>query len=326
VNTNDLDSDDKTIYKETNIYSTFQIPYFSLKYPLALFLPVLYSQQVVVPLETEPLEIIIFVSRHNMSYTRGRHSDKLSSISVDLSSIATLGSVRLVTSEGNTMESRPLLDLLQEVLIDNQVVSSTVPGLELGVRTAVARVHSLDLVGPLLSRLDDLSVGANTVRANWAGSRGSGHASGSNARVACGSGETVGVRRDENVGHHASGAGSSNKDLVAVGVVSLNNIVDHADQDLAVTLAVMLERLGTGDIPAVEILGGRGEDENRTARVGEGPVLGLLEIARSATTTWVQGKNDSRVRREVVGDVGLHLQLGAVRRSKVGDSLELSSN
>ena len=41
---------------------------------------------------------------------------------------------------------------------------------------------------------------------------------------------------------------------------------------------------------------------------------------------WItHGKNDSRVRRQVVGDVGLHLQLGAVRRSKVGDSLELSS-
>jgi len=106
-----------------------------------------------------------------------------------------------------------------------------------------------------LSRLDDLSVRANTVRADGTGSWRSGHASGSNARVACGSGETVGVCRDENVGHHASGAGSSNKDFVAVGVVSLDDIVNHADQDLAVALAVMLERLGTGDVPAVGVLG-----------------------------------------------------------------------
>ena len=247
----------------------------------------LYSE-ILVPLETEPLEIIIFMSRHNVTNTSSRNSHKLGSISVDLSSITALGSVRLVTSKGNTVECRPLLDLLKEVLVNNQVISSTVPGLELGVRSAVARVHSLDLVGPLLSRLDDLSVRTNTVRADGTGSWRSGHASGSNARVACGSGETVGVRRDENVGHHASGAGSSNKDLVAVGVVSLDDIVDHADQDLAVTLAVMLEGLGTGDIPAVEILGGRGEDENRAARVGEGPVFGLLEIARSATTARVQ--------------------------------------
>jgi hypothetical protein len=215
-----------------------------------------YSQQILVPLETKPLEIIIFVSRHNMPDTSGRYSDKLGSISVDLSSVATLWSVCLVTSEGNTMECGPFLDLLEEVLIDDQVISSTVPSLELGVRTAVARVHSLDLVGPLLSRLDDLSVRANTVRADGTRSRRSSHASGSNARVACGSSETVGVCRDKNVGHHATGAGSSNEDLVAVGVVSLDDIVDHADQDLAVTLAVVLESLGTSDIPAVEILGG----------------------------------------------------------------------
>ena len=214
-----------------------------------------------------------------MPNTSSRNSDKLGSIAVDLGSIAALGSVRLVTSEGNTVKRRPLLNLLKEVLIDNQVISSTVPGLELGVSAAVARVHSLDLVGPLLSRLDYLAVGANTVRADGTGSWRSGHASGSNARVACGSSETVGVRRDKNVGHHASRAGSSNKDLVAVGVVSLDDIVDHADQHLAVTLAVVLESLGTGDIPAVEILGGRREDKDRAARVCEGPVLGLLEIA-----------------------------------------------
>ena len=42
---------------------------------------------------------------------------------------------------------------------------------------------------------------------------------------------------------------------------------------------------------------------------------------------WIAyGKNDSRVRRQVVGNVGLHLQLGAVRWPKVGDSLKLSSH
>jgi hypothetical protein len=259
-----------------------------------------------------------------MSNSGCRYSDKLGSVSVDHSSVAGLWGRCLVASEGNALDGRPLLDLLKKVPVKDQVIRGAMPGLEPRERAAVAWIHSLDLISPLLSSLDDLPIRAHTIGADWARSRRPGHASGSNARVACSSGESVRVRRGEHIGHHASGAGTRDKDLLGVGLVRLDHIVDHADEDLAITLAVVLERLGAGDIPAVEVLLGGREDKDDAAGVSERLVLGLLEIAGSVATAGVQlisapsaqammgmmcithGEHDCWASREVSGDVGLH--------------------
>jgi hypothetical protein len=262
-----------------------------------------------------------------MSNSSGRYSDKLCSVSVDHGSVVRLGSRLLAAGKRNPMKRRPLLDLLLEVLDGDQVVDGTVPGLESGVSTVVARVHSLDLVGPLLSRLDDLSVRAFTIRADGAGSRRSGHTSGGNARVACGSSDSVRVCRGKNIGHHASGAAASDKDLVAVGLPRIDSIINHADKDLAVTLATVFESLCAGDIPTVRVLLRRGIDQDNLARVGQRSVFtSLLEIALSTATTRVQGKHHCWVSGEVARDIGLHDKASVVSWSKVVDSLELSRN
>lgn len=186
------------------------------------------------------------------------------------------------------MNSRPLLDLLEKVLVEDEVIGSTVIGLKSRIGAAVAWVHRTDLVGPLLSRLYDSTVRADAVGADRAGSRRPGHASCGNARVASGSSKAVRVCCSKHVCHHASRAGACDKDLLGIGLVRLDDIVNHADKNLAVALAVMLERLCAGDIPAVEVLRRGREYKDDAARIGQGLVLGLLEISRSVPTTGVQ--------------------------------------
>lgn len=194
------------------------------------------------------------MSRYDMSDSGSGYSNKFSSVPVNHGGIARLRSVSLVARERNTLNRGPLFNLLKKVSVIDKIVRGAVPSLEPRVRPAIPRIHRLDLVSPLLSSLDDLPVRADTVRTNGARSRRSSHASSSNARVACRSGETVRVRSRENIGHHASGAGTGDVNLVTVGSVCVDDIVDHADENLAVALAIVLERLGAGDIPAVKVL------------------------------------------------------------------------
>jgi hypothetical protein len=238
--------------------------------------------------KTKPFEVKILVGRYNMSDSSCRYSDKLSSVSVDHSGVTGLWGRCLIAGKGDTMNSRPLLDLLEKVLIVDKVIGSTVPGLEFGIGAAVAWVHRTDLVGPLLSRLYDSAVRTDTVGADGAGARRSSHASGSDARVAGSSSKAVWVCRSKHICHHASRAGAGDKDLLGIGIVLLDEVVDHANENLAVTLAVVLERLCAGNIPAVKVLRGGRENKYDTARIGERLVLGLLEISRSVSTAGVQ--------------------------------------
>lgn len=217
-----------------------------------------------------------------------RYTNKLGSVSVDHGSVAGLWSRCLVADKGDAMNSRPLLDLLEKVLVEDEVVGSTVIGLESRIGAAIAWVHRTNLVGPLLSSLYDPTVGADTIGADGARSRRPSHTSCGNTRVAGGSSKAVRVCRSKYVRHHASGAGACDKDFLGIGLVCLDEIVDHADKNLAVALAVMLERLCAGDIPTVGVLRRGREYKDDAARVGERLVLGLLEISRSAPTTAVQ--------------------------------------
>lgn len=194
------------------------------------------------------------MSRHDMSHSSCRYRDKLGSVSIDHGSVTRLWSRRLIAGKRNALNGRPLLDLLKKVPVKDKIIRSAMPGLESGVRATVARIHRLNLISPLLSGLDNLPVRADTVRTNGARSRRPGHASSSNTRVACSSGEAVRVSRGKNIGHHASGAGARDVNLLGVGLVRLDDIVDHADENLTITLTIVLECLGARDIPAVKVL------------------------------------------------------------------------
>jgi hypothetical protein len=55
-------------------------------------------------------------------------------------------------------------------------------------------------------------------------------------------------------GHHGTGAGTSNEDLLGVGVVLLESVRNHVGNGIAVTTTIVLQGLLRRDIPASSAL------------------------------------------------------------------------
>ena len=118
------------------------------------------------------------------------------------------------------------------------------PDLHLRARARESRVSSANLVSPLLGGLGELAVGALVVPSR--GVLGGGRTCDVEASVGNtgvdGSGlEDVGVGSDKDVRHHGTGAGSGNENPLGVSTVLVNGVLDHVDDGLAVTTAIVLQ-------------------------------------------------------------------------------------
>lgn len=114
------------------------------------------------------------------------------------------------------------------------------PGAGAGV-VGVVRAYE---VSPLLGGLGDLAVGALVVPSR--GFLGGGgtldvEASVRNTGVDGTGLENVGVGSDEDVGHHGTRAGSGNENSLGVSTVLVDCVLDHVDDGLAVTTAIVLQ-------------------------------------------------------------------------------------
>lgn len=207
--------------------------------------------------------------RHGVSDTLGRVCDKLGSVTVDHLRVSLLWVVGVGLGEGDIEDGGPLLDLLSQVGILDDGVGGAVESCEAGICAVVARIHAVHHVGPLLAGVDDLTSGALRVRAERAGARGASKAAGWDTGVAGGSGEDIGVGGGEDVGHHAAGGGAGDKDLLWVGVVFVDGVLDHVDEAIAVTAAAMSERCLGINVPAVAVLRGGRVDSDESMFFGE---------------------------------------------------------
>lgn len=109
-------------------------------------------------------------------------------------------------------------------------------------RAVVAGVHVADLVSPLLGGLDELAVGARVGPSGGilgGGSARDGEAAGGDTGVYGTGLEDVGVRGDEDVGHHGARAGADGEDSVGVSAVLVYGVLDHVGNGLAVTATVV---------------------------------------------------------------------------------------
>lgn len=239
-------------------------------------------------LESEPREILSLMDRDCVADASCFIADQLASIAIDHLSVTTLRCVCDILREGDTLDTRPLLQLLGQVGECDESVGSSMPGSQLRVLAAVPRVHGLGNPGPFLLALDDESVRALSIRGDRRRARAASYTSSSDTRVAGRGSENIGVGGHEHVCHHASGTGSSNENLRRVGVVFRDRVVDHGDEALVVAASITRKALLGVDLPAVGVALGSGIDGDESLLFGDLAIFCLLGVGLTVAEAAVQ--------------------------------------
>lgn len=257
-----------------------------------------------------------------MPDTLRRVSHELSSVSIDHLRVTTDGRIGVILRKAHTVDGGPLLKLLSQVGILDKRVRRAMERLHAGVAPIVAGIHGAHLRGPLLARLHDQPVGTRGIGADGARAGRARETARRDARVARGGGEEVRVRGRQHVGHHAARRAARDEDALGVGAVLADGVADHVGQAGGVAAAVAGQAGGSGDVPAVEVAGGRRVDHDKGALcVGEGDVLCLPAVGCAGAPAAVEGEDDGGGGGEVWGHGDVHCQTCWVG-AKVCDALE----
>lgn len=99
--------------------------------------------------DAEPLEDVLATDLDVMAGTEGRIGDILGSVSIDHLGVILDWSVGVVSGKGDAKNVRPLLVGLNNVLISESIVQSSVPDLELWSWTGVSWVGVANIISPI---------------------------------------------------------------------------------------------------------------------------------------------------------------------------------
>lgn len=153
------------------------------------------------------------------------------------------------------------------------------------IRSGVRRVHLLDLRSPLGSGLGHQSIRARLVRARRTAPGRPGQTARRDAGVAGAGHEDVRVGRHEHVCHHATRRRACDEHLGHVGVVRLDEVVDHLHQPGAVAASVVRQRLCGRHVPTVAVLQGARVDNDEALLVRVRTVVGRAGVLVAGSVT-----------------------------------------
>ncbi len=180
------------------------------------------------------------------------------------------------------------------------------------------------MLTPVLGRLTNVTTGAGTVPIS-AGLLVGLEAASWNTRVLCASDKDIRVGRGEHLGHHGARRVTNDEDLLVARAVLGLGVLDHVDDGLRVSAAIVPERSSGRDVPAGTSLTRRaGEDHHEALLLGGlGPVGVLAEVARTRTRAVVHTDYNRVALLERLGHVRVHERLGR-RTGEAGLGLEAS--